>query len=409
MKKTGWKAVLAWSWAAALLLVMALGAAAQSAQELRVGLLAPLTGSYAPVGSEMVLGFQMYLEEVGHRFGPVAVTVVSEDTMLNPGVALTKARKLVDSDGVHVLTGIVSAPATYAIRDYVEDRRVPTVVSVAAGDDVTQRLRAEYIVRLGWGASSQTGHPFGAYVAGELNYRRVVIIADDFAFGHEWVGGFERTFTEAGGTVVRKLWVPLGSNDFSPYLAQIPSDVDAVVAAVVGPPAIRFIKQYEDFGFKAFIPLVTVGHMTDESILTQMSDEASGIVSVLHYSSQLDNPENAAFVQAFRARFGKNPSAYAEAGYTTALWLDRAISSLGRVPSDPAELLAAIKAVGQVDAPRGPLSLDAYGNAVQNVYVRRVERVGGQLVNRVIQTFPAVSQFWTWDPEEYLQNPVYAR
>lgn len=380
------------------------------AQELRVGFLAPLTGIYAPTGRDMLDGFELYLDEVGHQFSGIPVRVIAEDYQLDPGVALTKARKLVDSDGVTVLAGLVSSPATYALREYIDSRGIPTVVAVASGDDVTQRIRAEYMVRLGWGTSSQAAHAFGEYVAKELNYRRVVTIGDDFAFGHEWVGGFERTFEAAGGEIVRKLWVPLGTNDFSPYLAQIPRNVDAVVGAVVGPPAVRFLKQYHDFGMSDLYPLVGPGHLSDESILPQLGEEAVGLITALHYSAHLDTPENRRFVNAFRERTGRFPSAYAEGGYAVAMWLDEAMNQGGlKAAQGGAALLEALLAVEVAVAPRGPIAIDDYANVVHNIYVRRVEMGEDGLQNTVIATYPSVSQFWNWSPEEYLAQPVYSR
>ena len=377
---------------------------------LKVGFVAPLTGVFAPTGRDLLDGINLYMEQTRQRWGERGVVVIVEDDTFSPAVALTKVRKLVESDRVELLTGIINSAAAYAMREYIDSKSVPTVIAVAGGDDLTQRLRAKFSVRTGWGASSQTAQPLGDYAYRALNYRRVVTIADDFAFGHEWVGGFQRTFEDIGGRVVQKQWAPLGTADFTPFLARIPRDVDAVVAAVVGPIALRFIRQYADLGLRGRIPIIGPGHMTDEINLPQMGEETVGMLTVLHYSAALQSPANRRFVEAYTRRFNRVPSAYSEAGYTAALWMDRALQRAGgRVTDKDAFMKAMAALVIAADAPRGPVRLDALGNIVQNVYLRRVDRTGATLQNTVTHTFPTVSQFWTFDADAFLRGPVYSR
>lgn len=382
---------------------------AADAPPIGIGFVAPLTGPFAPTGQDLLNGFNLFLERNQGRIGGRAIRFVVEDDTFSPQVAITKTRKLLESDRVELLTGIINSAAAYAMREYVDQQGLPTVIAVAGGDNLTQRTRGQFIVRTGWGSSSQYAQPFGLYAARQLGYRRVVTIADDFAFGHEWVGGFQRTFEEAGGRVVAKIWTPLGTADFSPYLARVPADVDAVVAAVVGPIALRFVKQYADFGLRARLPLIGPGHMTDELNLPQMGDEALGMITTLHYSVVLDNQWNKAFVERYQAKYNKVPNSYAEAGYTAALWIDRALLRAGGQITDKAAFMKAMAALVVADTPRGPVRLDAYGNVVENIYIRRVDRVGTRLQNTVIATYPNVSQFWTFNAEEFLKNPVYGR
>jgi branched-chain amino acid transport system substrate-binding protein len=160
---------------------------------------------------------------------------------------------------------------------------------------------------------------------------------------------------------------------------------------------------------KARFSLIGPGHMTDEVNLVSMGEEAVGMVTTLHYSAALDNQSNRAFVQRYQAKFNKVPNSYAEAGYTSALWIDRALQRTGGRITDKAAFIKAMQALVVSDTPRGPLRLDQYGNIIQNIYIRRVERVGGRLQNTVVNTFPNVSQFWTYNPDEFLRNPVYGR
>lgn len=390
-----------------VLFAVPLGAA--EAPPLGVGFVAPLSGVFALTGQDLLNGFNLYLERSQGRLGGRPIRLITEDDQFNPGVAITKTRKLLESDRVELLTGIINSAAAYAMREYIDTQGLPTVIAVAGGDNLTQRTRGQFIVRTGWGSSSHFAHPFGVYVARQLGYRRVVTIADDFAFGHEWVGGFQRTFEETGGRVVAKIWTPLGTADFSPYLARIPADTDAVVAAVVGPIALRFLKQYADFGLKARFPIVGPGHMTDEVNLPQMGEEAVGMITTLHYSAALDSRWNNAFVERYQAKYSKGPNSYSEAGYTAALWIDRALQRVGGRITDKAAFVKAMQALVVADTPRGPVRLDQFGNVVQNIYIRRVDRVGGRLQNTVIHTYPNVSQFWQYNPDEFLRNPVYSR
>jgi branched-chain amino acid transport system substrate-binding protein len=203
--------------------------------------------------------------------------------------------------------------------------------------------------------------------------------------------------------------VPVSVHDFAPYLAQVPRDVDAVYALVLGRSALQFMRQYQEFGLKGRVPLIGGGTTTDEHVLPFMGDEAVGTVTALHYSAALDTPANRAFAQAYRARFKKVPSYYSESMYTGGKWLIAAIDAIGGNVEDRASLVEALRRVKPSGLPRGPVELDAYGNPIENVYVRRVERVNGELQNTVIETFPHVSQFWTYDPAAYLKEPLYVR
>lgn len=393
---------------AGLLALPPSGPVAGQAGPIRIGLLVPLSGPFSATGKDMLNGAELYLDEIGRQAAGRRIELIVEDTEGTPATALTKARKLVDQDRVHVLTGGLLASTGYALQPYVDSQRIPTTFPVIAADDLTQRKPARWIVRTGW-ATSQPMHPFGDWVARALKYRRVVTIGMDYAFGWETVGGFQRSFEEAGGQVVQKIWTPLNTNDFAPFLAQIRRDADAVLALFVGRLALQFMKQYEEAGLKAKLPLLGGGTTTDESVLPQMGDEAVGAVTALHYSAALDNPHNQKFARAFEARAGKSASYYSEATYTGTRWIVEAIKAVGGKVEDREALLAALRKVEIRDAPRGPISVDRWGNPVQNIYVRRVERVGGRLQNTVVHTFPNVGQFWTYNPDEYMKLPLYTR
>lgn len=377
-------------------------------EKIRIGFLAPLSGMHAQVGKDMIDGAKMFLEEVNGRMGGREVDLLIEETQATPSMALSKAKKLVEMDKINVLAGILMASEGYAVAPYLDSRDVPMLFPVVAADDLTQRQRAKWLLRVGFN-SSQASHPFGEYAYKTLGYRKVVAICTDYALGWEILGGFQKTFEELGGRVTKKIWTPTNCSDFSPYLSLIPKDTDAVFAMFGGRLAIQFVKQYHEAGFKDKIPLIGGAPVTDESVLPSMGDEALGVITPCHYSAALDNPINKEFVKKYRAKYGKVPSYFSESCYTTMRWINEAVVRLKGDVSNRKKFFDTLKSIQLTGLPRGPMHLDAYSNPVQNVYVRKVERKGSELQNTVIYTYHNVSQFWKYKPEDYLKQPVYSR
>ena len=375
---------------------------------IRIGFIVPLSGPYAQSGRDILNGFLLCLDEIKYRAGGREIQLIVEDDEAIPAVTLTKARKLVESDGVHLMAGTLLSSSGYALAPYIDAQQIPMVYPVVSADDLTQRRRSQWIVRTGW-TGSQPNHAFGEYAYHTLGYRRIATIALDYAFGWESVGGFQRTFEAEGGRITQKMWTPVSVHDFAPYLAQISRDVDAVYALFLGRAALQFMRQYEEYGLKTRVPLIGSGTTTDEHVLPFMGDEAIGVVTPLHYSAAIDTPANRKFATEYRARYAKVPSYYSESMYTGGKWVIAAIEALDGRVEDKAKLLDALRAAKPTDLPRGPVELDEYGSPIENVYVRRVERVNGELQNTVIATLPRVSQFWKYNPADYLRQPLYSR
>ncbi|MGB9866430.1 MAG: ABC transporter substrate-binding protein [Bacillota bacterium] len=399
---------LAWVLFLIIMLVSLSGCSAGVQQEktLKVGLLGPLTGTFAALGLDMRDGMMLYLEERGNKIGDYKVEVVVEDDTNDPATSLTKARKLVEKDKVDLIVGPISAACGLAVAEYCNNNKVPLLMPVTSAEDLTQRKRSEYVIRTGW-TSAQPMHPFGEYAFKELGLRKITAIGHDYAFGHEVIAGFQRTFEEAGGKILKKIWVPSGTPDFGPYLAQVSSDSDAVVACFSGSDAIRFVKQYKEFGLGGKVQLLGVGTLTDEHVLYSMGDEAIGIITALHYSPTLPYPETKKLVDGFSKKTGRIPSYYVDGSYTAMTFLEAGLKAAGslkdvRAFSKPLQNLV-------VNSARGPVKLDQYNNPIQNIYIRKVEKVNGKLQNTVIKTYEGVSQFWKYNPEEFLKNPVYSR
>jgi branched-chain amino acid transport system substrate-binding protein len=373
---------------------------------IKIGMIVPQSGPLAANGKDMINGYELFFEQVGYKIAGREIRFIVEDDEGKPATGLTKVRGLVEGQGVHLVTGPLSAAVGYAVAPYIDSKKVPALYPIVAADDLTQRKRSPYIVRTGW-ASSQPSHPFGKWVHDTLKYKKIAVIAYDFAFGWEVVAGFQRTYEDAGGQIVQKLWPPLGNADFAPYISQLKRDADAVFAQFSGADALRFAKQYQEAGLK--LPLIGGGTFTDEHVLRTMGDEVLGVITPLHYSAALDTPANKKFAQAYEAKFKQIPSYYSEGTYVAGLVLKAALESINGDIENVDRFLGALRKVDLSAMPRGPMKLDDYGNPDMNVYVRKVERVNGRLQNTVIHTFPNVSQFWTWKPDDYLKQPAYSR
>ncbi|MFH1487736.1 MAG: ABC transporter substrate-binding protein, partial [Pseudomonadota bacterium] len=299
-----------------VLVLMVIGMASAPAPSLaagpiKIGFFSPMTGFAAQTGKDMLNGLKFYLDGQKNEVAGRKIEVIVEDTEAKPAVAMTKVRKLVEKDGVHVLIGGLMASTGYALKPYVDQKKIPAIYAVMASDDLTQRERGTWLVRTGW-TSSQPSHPFGEYAAKQLGYKKVATIGFDYAFGWEVIGGFQRTFEDAGGRIIQKLWAPVGTLDYGPFLGQIDKNADAVFALFFGAGALQFVKQYKDYGLKAKIPLIGGGTVTDEHVLPSMGDEALGVVTTLHYSAAIDSPANKAFAGPFKKFAGKSASYYSE-------------------------------------------------------------------------------------------------
>ena len=380
------------------------------AEELRIGYLAPLTGGLAQTGIDMRDGFLLYLEQHGNKLGGMDVKLIIEDEQGKGDVAVTKAKKLVLQDKVHMFIGGVLASTGYALAPVSTELKTMYIPSIPAADDLTQRQLKNfpYLIRTSW-SSSQPHHPLGQWAC-DQGYKKIVTIAADYAFGYEVVGGFQKAFEDCGGKIVQKIWPPLGAKDFGPFIPTIKEDADAVLSLMVGPMPAQFIKQMRGAGFKK--PILGGGTSYDEFVLPFMGDEAIGDVSALHYSAALDTPKNIEFVKAYRTKFGKVPSYYSENNYTTAQWLDEALQKAGGKWPGPEELIKIMVGI-KLDSVRGPVSFDDMRNPIQNIYIKKVEKKKmfgyekDELWNTVIKTYPNVSQFWTYGKDKFLAQPVY--
>ena len=372
----------------------------------KIGLLTVKTGPLAQGGIQMEQGLLTFLVEKNNTLAGRKIDFISADTGGNPAGTKTKAQELIERDKVNVILGPLAAFELLAITDYVRDNATP-LISLAAAEDVTQRKANPFIIRPS-ATSAQCCHVMGDYAAKELKYKRAITISEDFAFGYEQMAGFQRVFEDNGGKVVKKLWPPLVTPDYTPYIAQL-SNVDCVFNGFAGSNPVKFMRAYTDLGVKYRIPLLAGWTAMDDALLKSLGDEAIGVISAAWYSAEADTPSNKRFVEAMQKAYLVLPGGYSAGMYVAGQCVEAALQNLGGKADDRKALADALHAVVLTDTPRGPVKFDHLGNVVGAVFVRRCERKGGQLVNTVIKTYPDVSQFWTYGEKEFLANPVYAR
>lgn len=397
------------AWLVLALMSLAPISAWAQGEPIRIGLLTVKTGPLAAGGIQMEQGLTVCLKERDFTLAGRKAEMVVGDTGGNPAGAKTKTQELIDRDKVDVILGPLAAFEAYAIDDYIRQAQVP-FLPVAAAEDLTQRKANPWLVRV-LGTSSQESHVIADYAAKELHKKRIITIADDFAYGHETVGGFQQVFEDAGGKVVKKLWPPLNTADYTPYLAQIAEakDVDAVFIGFAGSNPVRFIKQYAEYGLKDKIPLLGNGTAADTPILRFMGDEGIGVVAADAYAITYDSPLNRRFIEGMHRDYQVDPGLYSVATYLGCQLFDAALKQTGGKTADKAALVKALRGSVLEDSPRGPLAIDEFGNAVGNSFVRKIERKDGKLVDTIIKIYPKVSQFWTYDPKQFLAQPVYSR
>jgi branched-chain amino acid transport system substrate-binding protein len=401
-RRTALKAALAAGAATAL----KVPAAVAQPGPIKVGFLTVKSGALASGGLQMEQGMLTFFKERNNMLAGRPVDLQIADTAGNPAQARTKTQELVERFGVHVLIGPLAAFEALAIDDYIRSSKTP-ILSVAGAEDMTQRKPNPWFVRAS-STSSQPSQPMADYAAKDLKLKRAITIADDFAYGHENVAGFQRVFEDAGGKVVQKIFTPLNAPDYGTYLSQF-KNADCLYTGHAGSNGLKLIRQLAEYGLKGKFTIVGGFTPIDESVLQQMGEEGVGCYSGCWYSAVLDNPINKKFVAAIQRDYKVDPGVYAAETYLSGEVLEHAVKAIGGKVEDKDALMKALREAKVPDTLRGPVSFDEFGNVVGNIYIRKVEKKDGKYVNTVVKTYPNVSQFWTYNKDEFLKQPVYSR
>jgi len=360
-------------------------------QPVKVGVVAPFSGVAADFGRQMRAGIDAFFKLHGDTFAGRKIEVLVRDTGgPNPEVAKRLAQELVTRDKVDFLAGFGFTPEALAAAPVATEAKKPMVVMNAATSIVTER--SPYIVRFSM-TLPQVSAPMATWAA-KNGIRNVYTLVTDYGPGLDAERQFKATFEAAGGKVVDSVRTPLRNPDFAPYVQRIKdAKPDAVFIFVpAGEQSVAFMKAFEERGLKeAGIRLIATGDLTDDDVLQSMGEPVVGVISSHHYSAAHDSPENKAFVKAFKevAKGLPRPNFMAVGGYDGMAAIAQVVAKLGNdIDGDKAmEILKHVK----MTSPRGPIEIDpATRDIVQTVYIRRVQKVGGEYYNVEFDRFPAV-------------------
>lgn len=379
-----------------------------SGESIKIGFLSAFTGAFSSFGTLQREGAELALEEVNYEVAGKKIEVIYEDDQLDNELAVSRATKLVEQDDIDILTGLVSGDEGLSVGDYMRDKGIPVVPMYSASEDMTMREWFPMVVRPTW-TGAQPMDVFGYWLAAEKGYKKIYAIGEDYSYPYNQGGGFVRGFCRAGGDTVTQVWHPVPLDDFSSIIATIPLDegYDAVLYNGAGSDAVAFVKQWVDLGMVGKIPLIGQSNTFEKPDLDAMPTDIVGSYSPHLTADDLSTDEWNAFKAAFEERWGHSPSAASEFAYMSMRMILRAIEAVDGDVSDKDALVAAMHDVDLTDTPRGPVTLDEYNAAVENVYIREVVLADdGTMYNRGIITVSDVSQFGPYDPELYMSQPA---
>src|SRR5262249_14615100 len=333
---------------------------------LRIGFLTVATGPLAAGGKQMEEGLALLLKERDNTFAGRKVELFSADTAGQPATARSKTQELVERHEVRVIIGPLATFEALAIEGYLAQAQVPLITPTSAASiDLKQRKPNPWVVHA-VGTAPQITHPLGEYAAKTLGFKRMATVADDFTYGHEGVGGFQRSFEDAGGKIVQKLWPPLNASDYGAFIAQIKLDVDALYIGFAGVNGLRFLKQFAEYGLHGKLPVLGNTTSTDEGILRNMGEEALGVVTAGWdaaggLAGEAETPTNRLLVEGIRTKSGQDPGFYTAGTYTAGLFLEAALKAMNGEVSSQEALRQSLRATRLESGPIGSIRLDEYG------------------------------------------------
>ena len=343
--------------------------AQSQAPKLKVGLMLPYSGTYAALGAAIENGFKLYVAEQGGKVAGREIEYFKVDDESDPAKATDNVNKLVKRDNVDVIIGTVHSGVAMAMAKVAKDNDTLLIIPNAGAVAVTGPMCGQSIFRSSF-SNWQPGYAMGE-VAAKKGLKKAVTITWKYAAGDESVGGFKEAFEKGGGQVVRELSLPFPNVEFQPLLTEIASiKPDVVYTFFAGGGAVKFVKDYAAAGLKKSIPLYGAGFITDGTLEAQGAD-ADGLLTTLHYGDGLDNAKDKAFRASYDKAYKMQPDVYAVQGYDAAQMLAIGLNAAKGDVSKKAEIAKAITAA-KIDSPRGPFTIGASHNPVQDMYLRQV-------------------------------------
>ena len=366
-----------------LLALLCMAAPALGAEKpVKIGILLELSGVFGTTGILALHGFQYYLQKQGGTLGGRPVETVIEDSAGDPATAITKVKKLVESDHIDVLVGPINSATGAAIKNYVVEQKLPNLI----GSTVAEVLDGKYMFRTSFDGNAEAY--LEGYLPGRAGYKKAVLLAPNYLAGQVAEQYFEKGFNDAGGSVVQKLLPRVGAPDYGSFIGQISPEADVAIVFFPGVDAVRFLKQYADYGIK--LPLFGFTVTVDETVLPTEGASALGFIGAAQYFSTVDIPENKAFLKEWNAAHTaapEKPSWLTLSGWIAAATLDHAIAVVKGDLGNKEALLKAIKET-KLSTPAGPFRFDDRQNPILPRYVMQIREVSGAPQPVVIATIP---------------------
>jgi branched-chain amino acid transport system substrate-binding protein len=409
------KSLIARRSAVLVAVALACGAAPAMAQQktLKMGALATLEGAFTVLGQDGIRGMELALKERNYTAGGYRIEVVKASSNGDPNSAVSAARKLVEQDKVQILIGPTSGSEGIAVKDYAKGQLQTTFLNgTSAAQETTLVSPAPNFFRFSTdGAQWSAGLGSHSYAKG---YKKVAVVAEDYAFPYSQVAGFMMEYCKAGGKVLDKQWVPIGTKDYSSVIAKLPADIDAVYVALGGADAVNFLTQYEQNGGTK--PLIGGSITVDQTVLGYKGKRRDALVGTPSAGPMADGWDNAAwkkFVADYKTTFKDgfpSPSLFAHGYYVNT---KAALDALDAVKGDLSNNQAALRktlATMTVATPTGDVKLDENRNAVANMYLTEVAKApDGTLYNKVVKVVPGVNQMLGLTPVEFKKVGVGSR
>jgi branched-chain amino acid transport system substrate-binding protein len=378
--------MLLWGAAAAALPGLC-AVAARADDAVKIGLILPMTGGQASTGKQIDNAIKLYMQQKGDTVAGKKIEIILKDDAAVPDNTKRLAQELIVNDKVSFIAGFGVTPAALAAAPLATQAKIPEVVMAAGTSIITER--SPYIVRTSF-TLAQSSTIIGDWAV-KNGIKKVATLTSDYAPGNDALTFFKQHFTAGGGEIVEEVKVPLANPDFAPFLQRMKdSKPDAMFVFVPAGQGGNFMKQYAERGLdKSGIKVIGPGDVMDDDLLNNMGDAALGAVTAHLYSAAHPSQMNKDFVAAYRKAFGRRPGFLAGSGYDGIHLIYEALKKTGG-DTNGDKLIEAMKGM-KWESPRGPISIDPETrDIVQNIYIRKVEKVDGELYNVEFATFEAV-------------------
>lgn len=367
--------------------VLSIGAIAQAQETVKIGLIVPMTGGQASTGQQINNAIKLYMQKNGDTVAGKKIEVILKDDAALPDNTKRIAQELIVNEKVNIIAGFGVTPAALAAAPLATQAKVPEIVMAAGTSIITER--SPYIVRTSF-TLAQSSTIIGDWAA-KNGIKKVATLTSDYAPGNDALAAFKEHFVAGGGEVVEEVKVPLANPDFAPFLQRMKdSKPDAVFVFVPAGQGGNFMKQYAERGLdKSGIKVIGPGDVMDDDLLNNMGDAALGAVTAHLYSAAHPSAMNKDFVASYKKAYNTRPGFMAVGGWDGIHLVYEALKKTGG-KADGDSLIAAMKGM-KWESPRGPISIDPETrDIVQNIYIRKVEKVDGELYNIEFATFEAV-------------------